>query len=139
MLGLHVGPIDGPHVARIITWARGALGESTFGAEWAEGSSVPLGLLVADELAVQHEAAVAGVSATRHPARQHAREMAGLTARENEVAELIVQGLSNREIAAALVIARRTADTHVGNVLTKLQVHTRAQVAVWMVERRLTT
>lgn len=55
-----------------------------------------------------------------------------LTRREREVAEHIAQGHSNREIAEALVISTRTAENHVGHVLTKLGFTSRAQVAAWV-------
>jgi non-specific serine/threonine protein kinase len=47
------------------------------------------------------------------------------------VAALIAQGLSNRQIAARLVITPATAGVHVVHILNKLGMHTRAQVAVW--------
>ena len=52
-----------------------------------------------------------------------------LTRREREVAALIAEGLTNRQIAERLVISERTADTHVANILGKLGCATRAQVA----------
>jgi len=55
-----------------------------------------------------------------------------LTKREFEVAALIESGLSNREIAHRLVIAKRTADGHVERILAKLGFASRAQVAAWM-------
>ncbi|SDH50624.1 non-specific serine/threonine protein kinase [Actinokineospora alba] len=59
-----------------------------------------------------------------------------LTQREAEIAELVAEGMTNADIAAKLVIARRTADTHVGNILTKLGFSSRAQIAAWAVRRR---
>ncbi len=56
---------------------------------------------------------------------------AGLTTREREVATLIVQGKSNRQIADVLVLSERTVATHVSNVLVKLNVTSRAQIAAW--------
>ena len=56
----------------------------------------------------------------------------GLTKREQEVATLIAQGLSNREIAARLVVAQRTAEGHVENILSKLGFTSRTQVAGWL-------
>jgi predicted ATPase/DNA-binding CsgD family transcriptional regulator len=52
-----------------------------------------------------------------------------LTGREREVAELIAQGLTNRQIGARLFIAERTVDTHVGRILAKLGCTSRAQAA----------
>lgn len=113
---------------------RTALGERAFAAEWAAGRSQ-----AADD------AIEAALSMTAHdPQRTTHRVPAGdgrlaeLSAREREVAVLIAQGYSNRYIAAALVIAPRTADTHVNHILTKLGVHTRAQIAAWVVEHGLT-
>ena len=58
-----------------------------------------------------------------------------LTKRELEVAMLIENGLSNREIAQRLVIAKRTADGHVERILVKLGFRTRAQIAAWLARR----
>ncbi|GAA2787222.1 ATP-binding protein [Saccharopolyspora taberi] len=60
-----------------------------------------------------------------------------LTARELEVAELVATGLSNRDIASRLFVARRTADTHVQRILAKLGFTNRAQIAAWATTRRL--
>jgi predicted ATPase/DNA-binding CsgD family transcriptional regulator len=55
-----------------------------------------------------------------------------LTRREWEIARLVAQGHSNREIAGALVIAQRTAESHVENILVKLGFTSRAQIAAWV-------
>src|SRR6266700_145363 len=55
-----------------------------------------------------------------------------LTKREREVAELVAQGLTNRQIAALAHIAERTAETHVQHCLTKLGLNTRVQLASWI-------
>ncbi|WP_236244599.1 LuxR C-terminal-related transcriptional regulator [Streptomyces sp. CC210A] len=59
-----------------------------------------------------------------------------LTRREREVADLVAAGLGNQEIAARLVIARRTAESHVGRALAKLGLTSRTQLAAWVHERR---
>jgi DNA-binding NarL/FixJ family response regulator len=59
-----------------------------------------------------------------------------LTRREREIAGLVAQGLSNRDIASTLVISQRTAETHVEHILTKLGFTSRAQIAAWVVERQ---
>lgn len=67
--------------------------------------------------------------------RQLARQQyGGLTAREREVAALVVQGKSNREIAQELVVSERTVDKHVSSILAKLDFHSRAQIAAWAIE-----
>jgi DNA-binding NarL/FixJ family response regulator/Tfp pilus assembly protein PilF len=60
-----------------------------------------------------------------------------LTPREREVAALVAQGLSNRQIAARLVVSERTADVHVSNILHKLDLSSRAQLAAWAVRAGL--
>jgi DNA-binding CsgD family transcriptional regulator/tetratricopeptide (TPR) repeat protein len=59
----------------------------------------------------------------------------GLTARELEVAGLIAQGKTNRELATLLQVSERTVETHVGNILSKLGFKSRTQIAVWAVNR----
>lgn len=61
----------------------------------------------------------------------------GLTVREREVAALIAQGKTSREIAELLVVSERTAEVHVSNILGKLGFTSRAQIAAWVVERGL--
>ncbi|MFD7010625.1 protein kinase [Rhodococcus jostii] len=60
-----------------------------------------------------------------------------LTKREREVADLIAEGLTNREIAARLVISPRTAQGHVEHLLHKLGFTSRAQIAVWVVQSKI--
>jgi DNA-binding NarL/FixJ family response regulator len=73
------------------------------------------------------------------PARRaSAAAPGGLTRREREVAVLVRQGRSNKEIGAALYLGERTIETHVGNVLAKLGFDTRAQVAAWAQKHDLT-
>jgi len=59
-----------------------------------------------------------------------------LTRREREVAALVGAGLSNKEIAAKLVISVRTAEAHVEHILSKLGFTTRAQVAHWIAQQQ---
>jgi predicted ATPase/DNA-binding CsgD family transcriptional regulator len=60
----------------------------------------------------------------------------GLTRREEEIAGLVAEGLTNREIAGRLVISQRTAESHIEHILSKLGFATRAQIAAWVAGRR---
>ncbi len=60
-----------------------------------------------------------------------------LSLREREVALLIARGLTNRQIAEALVISERTAEGHVDHIRDKLGARNRAEVAVWVVQNAL--
>ncbi|WP_017974222.1 ATP-binding protein [Actinopolyspora halophila] len=55
-----------------------------------------------------------------------------LTSREREIAQLVAQGRTNKEIAERLVIALRTVEGHVQHILTKLDFTSRAQIAGWV-------
>ena len=55
--------------------------------------------------------------------------LAALTPREQEVLELLAEGRSNREIAAKLFIAPKTASVHVSNILAKLGASSRTEAA----------
>ena len=54
-----------------------------------------------------------------------------LTGRELEVAALVAAGLTNKEVAARLRLSVRTAENHLLNVMNKLGLNNRAQVAAW--------
>jgi YVTN family beta-propeller protein len=62
-----------------------------------------------------------------------------LTQREREVASLVANGLTNREIAKKLFISERTAEYHVEQIRNKLGFHARSQIAAWTVTERQTT
>lgn len=58
-----------------------------------------------------------------------------LTPREAEVADLVAEGMTNREIAARLVIGKRTVDTHVAHVLAKMGLRRRTDIATHVARR----
>jgi DNA-binding NarL/FixJ family response regulator len=53
------------------------------------------------------------------------------------VAVVVAQGLSNHEIAEALVISVKTVEAHISRILSKLGFSSRAQIAAWAVDKRL--
>ena len=63
----------------------------------------------------------------------------GLTEREQEVLQLIADGMNNREIAEKLVISEKTVKTHVSNILGKLQLDDRTQAAIYALRHGLAT
>ncbi len=71
------------------------------------------------------------------PARVSAVQYDGLTTREREIAALIGNRHANRAIATTLTLAERTVETHVSNILNKLGVDSRAQIAEWAVGKGL--
>jgi non-specific serine/threonine protein kinase len=105
--------------------ARAALGHSAFEAAWASGMSLSPSQAIAE----------AGRLVAAESTEQPASDPFALTRREREVATLVAQGLTNREIADTLVLSERTVEAHVTHVLTKLGVRSRAQAAVRLVER----
>ncbi len=58
-----------------------------------------------------------------------------LTTREREVVDLLAQGLTNKTIAQRLFLSERTVETHVRNVLAKLDLSSRTEIAVWALRR----
>ena len=63
--------------------------------------------------------------------------MEPLTRRQREVASLVAQGLTNREIAERLVLSERTIEGHVEQMRAKLGVRSRTQIATWVLEDRV--
>jgi DNA-binding NarL/FixJ family response regulator len=66
--------------------------------------------------------------------KRGAKAAVRMTAREKQVVELIAEGLSNKEIADRLHIATHTVKSHVHNILEKLTLHTRLEVAAYVHE-----
>ncbi len=83
------------------------------------------------------ESVEAVLAAAGHRASRRAPFSAGLTAREVEILRLVAQGKSNREIAAELFIAEKTARNHVERVYTKLGVNNRTQATLAAIDRGL--
>jgi DNA-binding NarL/FixJ family response regulator len=101
---------------------------------WAEGQEMTLDGAIAYAQTVSDFDELRG---SRSRLDRASRPPGGLTRRELEVALLVAQGKSNREIADAFVIAERTVEGHVSNILSKLWFRSRTQVSIWVMENRL--
>ncbi|WP_344877551.1 ATP-binding protein [Nonomuraea antimicrobica] len=106
---------------------RAALGEAAYETALRRGAA--LGPREALAYALGEDPAGVRASRTRPGDGDGA---AVLTRREHEIAGLVARGLTNKEIAAALVIAQRTAEGHIEHILAKLGFNSRAQIAVWV-------
>ncbi|WP_239108445.1 ATP-binding protein [Microbispora siamensis] len=106
---------------------REALGEAAFQAEVSRGAALTREEALTYALRERTPAA-------RAPAPFEGR-IAPLTRRETEIAHLVAEGLSNKDIAGRLVISQRTAEGHIEHILDKLGFKSRAQVAAWLKER----
>jgi non-specific serine/threonine protein kinase len=129
-------PVDQPDVAEVTARLRAALAPAVLQALLGEGAH----MTVAETLAYALETldafpAAAPDATTGFPPSAHPQQ--ALTPRQHEVATLVGQGLSNRQIAGALTIAERTAENHVEHILTKLGFHSRAQIAAWAAQQGL--
>jgi non-specific serine/threonine protein kinase len=99
------------------------------GAERAEAALAEGARLSADE-------AVAEARMAHLPATAAGEGWGPLSRREREVAVLVAQGLTNKQIADHLVIAERTVEGHLERIRGKLGLRSRTQIAVWVVGRR---
>jgi predicted ATPase/DNA-binding CsgD family transcriptional regulator len=107
---------------------RAGLSGAELAAATAEGAR--LGVVAALDLALGRPGPEQAAAAPAGPDR--APE---LTGRELEIAELVAAGLTNREIAARLVIGKRTVDTHVAHVLAKWGLRRRAEIGTRLARR----
>ena len=112
--------------------ARQELGAPAFQIAWDSGASEPLAGAIAGALQTLDR-----VDAGLQQAVQARAETTLLTQREQEVLRLLVDGLSDKEIAAALGIGARTASTHVAAIRAKLDAPSRSAAAAIAVRGRL--
>jgi ATP/maltotriose-dependent transcriptional regulator MalT len=123
-LGVSHVPRDRKLLDNWLERARARLAETDFKSAWTLGRQLSLEQALSDARAAarfdQHND-----GAVREP----------LSRRELEVANLIARGRTNREIAEELVIALSTAERHVANILGKLSLSSRTQLAAWIYQR----
>ena len=112
--------------------ARAQLGEEAWEAAFAEGRTMSA------EEAAEYALSEKVAHVSERP-RAGSGKSRALTRREREVADLVAQGLSTRQMAQQLVLSERTVDKHVANLLKKLNLRSRNQVAVRMAGHKAQT
>jgi predicted ATPase/DNA-binding CsgD family transcriptional regulator len=140
--GTPLPPIERAAYEHEVAAVRAQMGEAAFAAAWAAGQAMPLEQasdaalhLPLEEPRAQRE--------TEEPsqgpgsARAMPDRLGPLTPRERQVLALLAQGATNRAIAEALVIAERTAEIHVSNILGKLGLTSRTQAAAYALAQGL--
>jgi predicted ATPase/DNA-binding CsgD family transcriptional regulator len=132
-VGAKIMPFLVPLLTKAEESAAAELGSPRFAAQYAAGQR--LGREAALRLALGKRGGPSAVPpATSAPAAGASRtglNSGPLGKREAEVARLIADGLTNKEIGTRLFISERTVDSHVRNILNKLGANSRAQIAAW--------
>jgi DNA-binding CsgD family transcriptional regulator len=122
-VGASILPYLAPLLAQAKESTTAALGEPRFQAEFEAGQGLSrdaaIGLALGERA---HVAAAASADTEPSP----------LGKREAEVAHLVADGLTNKQIGARLFISEHTVDSHIRNILNKLGVNSRTQIAAWM-------
>lgn len=103
--------------------ARAGIGDMAFDAAFARGKAMTIDEGVAYARDKRESTKPPSAPATKSPSL--------LTRREHETAALVAEGLSNKQIAAKLVVSERTAEYHILNILNKLGFNSRTQIASW--------
>ncbi len=134
-IGAPVEAADRSAHERGLALARAALPPAAFAAAWAGGAALTTAAAI-DEALV--EAGSGGEARrTRTPIARDPANAVSLTGREGEVLRLLAEGLTDREIAAALHLSPRTVGVHVTHLLAKLGVDTRTAAAAVALRRGL--
>ncbi|HEY3437002.1 MAG TPA: LuxR C-terminal-related transcriptional regulator, partial [Actinotalea sp.] len=121
--GASVNAILTPLLARATAEVDATLGRTTFEAEVQVGTRYERGAAVGLALGETGEPPAEAPRAGRH---------APLAAREAEVAHLVADGLTNKQIGTRLFISERTVENHVRSIMNKLGFSSRAQIAGWI-------
>jgi len=120
-----VGPFRPQHDQSVAVAVKG-LGQAAFDAAFDRGHSMTI-----------HEGVAFAVKGEQQPTSAPAaspRPPAVLTRRQLDIARLVADGLSNRQIAARLFLSERTVETHITNILNRLGLRSRVRLSRWMAE-----
>jgi len=111
---------------RIIADLQAAIGKNAFDSAWAKGESAPLEEVIEEAL-----------TDSKETKQIEKGKYGGLSPREREVAILIADGKTNREIADEMSVTPKTIETYVTRILNKLGYDSRVQIATWVIEKKL--
>jgi non-specific serine/threonine protein kinase len=116
-----------------------ALGDETFTIAWKRGQTMSLDEAIGVAIEPLPVPLASGVpqTALAKVKKANVEKPGGLTSREQEVVNLVSQGLSNKAIGRQLILSERTVEMHVANALHKLGLSSRAQLATWAVHQNL--
>jgi predicted ATPase/DNA-binding CsgD family transcriptional regulator len=120
-------PLPAERAERYLTPARD-LGDAVVPREWAHG--LERSAEAAIELAISPVASAV-------PSPRSGQPASPLSVREQEIAALVAGGRTNKEIGAELHISTATVARHIANIMRKLDLHTRTQIAMWITGPRV--
>jgi predicted ATPase/DNA-binding SARP family transcriptional activator/DNA-binding CsgD family transcriptional regulator len=129
-IGVPLQPENRTVLAPYLVAARSDLGEAAWQTALAEGRAMSPDRAIEYSLSVDEPAS---------PSRRPVGDTGVLSAREEEVAALVSQGLTNRQIASELSISEHTVATHITRILKRLGLNSRSRLSAWATERGLTS
>jgi predicted ATPase/DNA-binding CsgD family transcriptional regulator len=118
-----------------ISGVRSGMGEEAWDEAWRKGRAMTLDEAISYALKEGEKTDPLATSAPEEPAVDQAPLV--LTLREEEVAAMIAQGMSNRQIAQELFLSERTIENHISKILRKLEFTSRTEIAAWATHQRL--
>ena len=132
-IGAPLSPADRAELERHLAPVRATLDAASWEAARADGQAMTPEQAAEYALSEVRAAPPAAPSPERPPSGEPA---AKLSRREKVLAEMLARGLTNREIAKELVLSERTVENHVSNILKKLKLTSRSEVAAWVEAQR---
>jgi DNA-binding CsgD family transcriptional regulator/tetratricopeptide (TPR) repeat protein len=133
-IGAPLPPVDRTDYERHLAAARGKLDENSWEMAWAEGQAMAFEQAI--EYALSEDKTVPSAVPLSKGGLPGSSTMGKLSRREMELAALVARGLKNRQIAQELVLSERTIENHVRNILKKLNLSSRSEIAAWVEGQR---
>jgi predicted ATPase/DNA-binding SARP family transcriptional activator/DNA-binding CsgD family transcriptional regulator len=134
-IGAPLAPVDRSDYEHNLAAARSQLDEAAWETVWVEGQAMTIEEAVEFALFEEKPTAPSVSPVLEQEEAPAGRQPPDLTRREKEIAGLVTWGLTNRQIASKLMVSERTVDNHVANILKKLGLSSREQVAARMAEQ----